>query len=146
MWNISTVWVARQQTMQELHVKLNPGLPWQKQHSEGQRLFSSKLELNLKQKLVKCYILSVAFCGAETWTLRKLDQSYGVSFEMWCWRSVEKISWTDCVRNEEVLHRVKQERNILYTVKRGKADCIGSILHRNYLLKHDSEGKLGGGI
>jgi len=34
---------------------------------------------------------------------------------MWCWRRVEKISWTDRVRNEEVLHRVKEERNILLT-------------------------------
>jgi hypothetical protein len=34
------------------------------------------------------------------------------SFEMWCWRGMEKISWTDGVRNE-VLHRVKEERNIL---------------------------------
>jgi hypothetical protein len=40
MWNISTeclVWL----TMQDLHVKLNPGLPWQEQHSTGRRLFSS---------------------------------------------------------------------------------------------------------
>jgi hypothetical protein len=29
------------------------------------------------------------------------------SFEMWCWRRMEKISWTDHVRNEEVLLRVK---------------------------------------
>jgi hypothetical protein len=37
---------------------------------------------------------------------------------MWCWRRIEKISWTDRVRNEEVLHRVKEERNILQTIKR----------------------------
>jgi hypothetical protein len=44
------------------------------------------------------------------WTLRKVDQKYLKSFEMWCWRRMEKISWTDRVRNEEVLHRVKEER------------------------------------
>jgi hypothetical protein len=32
---------------------------------------------------------------------------------MWCWRRMEKISWTDHVRNEEVLLRVKEQRNIL---------------------------------
>jgi hypothetical protein len=56
--------------------------------------------------------------GAETWTLRKLDQKYLESFEMWCRRRMEKISWTDRVNNEAVLHRVKEERNILHTVKR----------------------------
>jgi hypothetical protein len=42
------------------------------------------------------------------------------NFEMWCWRRMEKISWTDRVRNEEVLHRVKEERNIVHTIKRRK--------------------------
>jgi hypothetical protein len=62
-------------------------------------LFTSKLDLNLRKKLVKCYIWSRALYGATTWTLRKVDQKYLESFEMWCWRRVEKISWTDCVRN-----------------------------------------------
>jgi hypothetical protein len=43
------------------------------------------------------------------------------SFEMWCWRRIEKISWTGRVRNGEALHRVKNERKILQTVNRRKA-------------------------
>jgi len=35
---------------------------------------------------------------------------------------MEKISWTDRVRNEEVLHRVKEDKNILHTVKGRKAE------------------------
>jgi hypothetical protein len=38
-------------------------------------------------------------------------QKHVESFEMWCWRRMEKISWTDHVRNEEVLFRVKEQRN-----------------------------------
>jgi hypothetical protein len=48
------------------------------------------------------------------------------------------------VRNEEVLHRVKEERNILHTIKRRKANWIGHILRRNCLLKNVNEGKLDG--
>jgi hypothetical protein len=104
-------------------------------------LFTNKLDLHLRKKLVKCYIWSIALYGAETWTLRKLDHKHLESFEMWCWRRMEKISWTDRVRNE-VLHRVKEERNILHTIKRRKGNWIGHILHRNCLLKHVIEGKL----
>jgi hypothetical protein len=50
------------------------------------------------------------------------------------------------VRNEEVLHRVKEERNILHTIKRRKANWIGHILRRNCLLKQVIEGKLEGRI
>jgi hypothetical protein len=39
-------------------------------------LFTSKLDLNLRKKLVKCYIWSVALYGAETWTLRAVDQKH----------------------------------------------------------------------
>jgi len=53
----------------------------------------------LRKKPIKCYISSMALYGAETWTLRAADQKYLESFEMWCWRRMEKISWTDHVRN-----------------------------------------------
>jgi hypothetical protein len=69
-------------------------------------------------------------------------QKYRESFEILCWRKTERISWTDRVRNEEVLQRVKEGRNILHTVNRRKADWIGAILRRNCLLKHVIEGKL----
>jgi hypothetical protein len=76
-------------------------------------LFTSKLDLTLRKKLVICYIWSIALCGAETWTLRKVDRKYLQSFEMWCWRRMEKICWADRVRNEEVLHTVKVKGKVL---------------------------------
>jgi len=49
-------------------------------------LFASVLDLELRKKLVNCYIWSVALYGAETGTLRAVDQKQLGSFEMWCWR------------------------------------------------------------
>jgi len=59
---------------------------------------------------------------------------------------MEKISWIDRVGNEEVLQRVKQERNILHTANRRRAILIGQILLRNRLLKHVIAGKVEGRI
>jgi hypothetical protein len=67
------------------------------------------------------------------------------SFEMWCWRRTEKISWTDHVRNE-VLLRVKEQRNILHEICKRKANWIGYILRRNCLLQRVIEGKIKGEI
>ena len=39
----------------------------------------------------------------KTWTLQKVDQKFLEGFEIWCWRRMEKISWTNHVKNEEVL-------------------------------------------
>jgi hypothetical protein len=59
---------------QDAHVKLIAELLWKKQHSTG-RLFTGKLCANLRDKLVKWYVWSIAlYYGAETWTLRKVDQ------------------------------------------------------------------------
>ena len=59
---------------------------------------------------------------------------------------MEKISWTDHVRNEEVLLRVKEQRNILHEISKLKANWIGHILRRNCLLQRVIEGKIKGGI
>jgi hypothetical protein len=61
---------------------------------------------------------------------------------MWCWRRMEKISWTDHVNNEAVLHRIKEKRNILHMIRRRKANWIGHILCRIYFLSHIIEGKI----
>ena len=46
-------------------------------------LFTSTLDLELRKKLVKCYVWSIALYGAETWTLRAVDQKHLESFEVW---------------------------------------------------------------
>ena len=107
-------------------------------------LFTSKLDLNLRKKLVKCYIWFMDFYGGETWTLRAADQKYLESFEMWCWRRMEKIILTNHVRNEEVLLRVNEQRNILHELRTRKANWFGHILRRNCLLKQVIEGKIKG--
>ena len=59
---------------------------------------------------------------------------------------MEKISWTDHVRNEDVLLRVKEQRNILHEIRKQKPKWIGHILRRNCLLQRVTEGKIQGGI
>ena len=57
-----------------------------------------------------------------------------------------KISWTDHVRSEEVLLRVKEQRNILNEISQRKANWIVHILRRNCFLQEVIEGKIKVGI
>jgi hypothetical protein len=59
---------------------------------------------------------------------------------------MEKISWADNVRNEAVLLRVKERRNILHKISKQKANWIGHLLHRNSLLQQVIEGKIKEGM
>jgi hypothetical protein len=72
---------------------------------------------------------SIAYCSDEIWTLRKIDHKFLESFEMCVCKRMEKISWTDLMKNE-ILRRVKEEGNTLYTTLERKANwkvtsCIG---------------------
>ena len=57
---------------------------------------------------------------------------------------MEKISWTDHVRNEDVLLRVNEQRKIVHEIRKRKAKWVGHILRRNCLLKQVIEGKIKG--
>jgi hypothetical protein len=81
-------------------MKLNLGLPWQEQHSTRRRLLSP----------ANCYIWNIA----ETWTLRKIDQKYLESFEGWCWRRIEKISWNDRGGKRKKCYEESRRRGISY--------------------------------
>jgi hypothetical protein len=59
---------------------------------------------------------------------------------------LEKISWTDHVRNDEVLLRVKEQRNILHEIGKWKVKWISHILRRNCLQQRVIEGKIKAGL
>ena len=68
-------------------------------------LLTSKLNIELRKELIRCYVWSIALYDSETWTLRKLEQKYLESFEMCCWIRMQKIKWSEKVTNEQVLDR-----------------------------------------
>jgi hypothetical protein len=82
--------------------------------------------------------------AAETWTLQKIDQKCPGSFEMWCWRRMAKIIYTDRVKKVGVLRRVKEEWKILSTVTCRSVTCVGNMQRRDSVLQHVIEGKIGG--
>jgi hypothetical protein len=91
------------------------------------------MDLELRKKLVKCYIWSRAPYGAETWTLWGVDQKHLESFEMWCWGRMEKISWTNDVRNEEVPYILESNLHSIFgDFLNGKKLVRGSNLHFSF--------------
>jgi hypothetical protein len=74
--NLSIAWIDYQKIFDSVPV-----------HSTRRRFFFTiTLQLELRKKLLKCYVWSIAFYGAETWTLRAVDQKPLKSFQMWWWR------------------------------------------------------------
>jgi len=80
--------------------------------------------LDLRKRIIKCLVWSVALYAAETSTLSKTDIKRIEAFEMWLWRSMEKISWTAKVSNSEVLSRVMEDCCIVNTIKQRKCKWL----------------------
>jgi hypothetical protein len=85
---------------------------------------------------------NITLYDAAAWTLRKVGQIFLENFELWSWRRIEKIDWTDRVR-KEVIGRFIEERNILHAIIKRNRNCIDHILRRNCLLKQVIERKVG---
>jgi hypothetical protein len=70
----------------------------------------------------------------------KVNQKCLESLEMWCRKGSMKTSWNDRAKNK-VLQSVKENENILHTIKQRKANWIGHIWLRKCLLKHVTDEK-----
>ena len=103
------------------------------------RPFTSKMNLELKEKIMRCVIWSVAPYAAETWTLTKVDVRQLEAFEMWIWRRMERISWVDKISNKDVLAKV-EDRQMMKIIQQRQHPGTGHILIHGSLLLDIIEG------
>ena len=113
-------------------------------YNKRRELLSQRMSLETKKRIVKALVWSVALYGAETWTLRTVDIKRIEAFEMWIWRRMEKVSWTEKKTNEEILKSVQERRCLMERVIRTKKKWIGHIVRGDGLLKEVIEGRMEG--
>ena len=80
----------------------------------------------------------------ETWTLKKEEVRRIEVFEMWIWRRMEKISWSDGITNEEVLRRVGETQQLMGLIRSRKSEGIGHVMRGEGILKEVMEGRMEG--
>ncbi|XP_070159794.1 uncharacterized protein [Polyergus mexicanus] len=91
------------------------------------------LNLQLKVRLLRCYVFSVLLYGVESWTLTEATMKRMKAFEMWTYRRMLRISWMDRVTNDTVLDRMRKEGEIERAIKTRKLSYFGHEIPRNVL-------------
>ena len=76
------------------------------------------------------------------WTLIKLELKYVESFDMWCWRRMEKIKLPEKVTNEQVIKYIGEKRTLENNILGCKVNWIAHILRRNCPLHDAIEGQM----
>lgn len=107
---------------------------------------SRDLSLELRIRMLKCYVLSILLYRVDVWTLKEADLKKIETFEMWWYRRILNISWVDHVTNLEVLRRIGKDKKILKTVKIRKLEYFGHMMRgqKYQILQLILEGKLCG--
>ena len=105
---------------------------------------NAKISIEIRKRFIKCYVWSVLLFGCETWTIGKEDEQRIQAFEMWLYRRMLKIKWTEKKTNEEVLAMANAEREILKNIKGRQLRFLGHVLRREGMEKTIIEGKLEG--
>ena len=96
--------------------------------SKRKELLTRRMSKEVKKKIVKMVTWSVALYSTETWSLRKEDIRRIEALEMWIWRRMERISWTEKIANEEALRRVEEKGPMVETMVRRNKNLIGHIM------------------
>ena len=86
------------------------------------------LSLTLRRRFIKCYVWSTLMYGCESWTINKDMEMKLEAAEMWFYRRMMKISWTNRVSNEMVLQRAGTERELLKMIRKRQLRYLGHVM------------------
>ena len=94
-------------------------------------LTSRKINIETRKRILQCYVWSTLQYGAETWTISENMAKRLSAFEMWCYRRMLRISWTDKMTNEEVLEKVEIDERLYITIQTKKLKYFGHIIRQS---------------
>ena len=86
------------------------------------------LNRTIRLKILKYYIWSILLYNVENWTLLSKTTKKFEALEMWFYKRMLKISWTDKVTNAQVLQRLNTQRELIPTIIKRKCQYFGHII------------------
>ena len=109
-------------------------------------LKSRDITLPTKVHLVKAMVFPVVMYGCESWTIRKAEHQRIDAFELWCWRRLLRVSWTERRANQSVLKEIRPEYSLEGLMLKLKLQYFGPLMQRtgsmeNTLMLEKIEGR-----
>lgn len=109
-------------------------------------LTSRKITLDTRKRILQCYVWSTLQYGVETWTINESMAKRISAFELWTYRRMLRISWTEKVTNEEVLKRANIKKRLFNLIQTKKLKYFGHIIRQSGDTLHRTvlDGKVNG--
>ena len=109
-------------------------------------LKSRDITLPRKVHLVKAMVFPVVMYGCESWTIKKAEHWRIDAFELWCWRRLLRVPWTERRSNHSILKEISPEFSLEGLMLKLKLQYFGHLMRRADLLEKTMLlGKIEGG-
>ena len=93
--------------------------------------------------MVKAYTWGTLLYGCKTWTINKDMERKVEAFEVWCWRRMTRVTWTERRTNYSIFEEIGKERELLRTIRR-QMRFLGQVIRRKQLEKLSLAGRISG--
>ena len=94
-------------------------------------IFKSRdITLPTKVHLVKAMVFPVVMYGCESWTVKKADRRRIDAFELWCWRRLLRVPWTERRSNQSILKEINPEYSLEGLMLKLKLQHFGHLMQR----------------
>ena len=91
-------------------------------------LKSREIALPTKVHLVKAMVFPIVMYGCESWTIKKAEHQRIDAFELWCWRRLLRVPWTDRRSNQSILKEISPEHSLEGLMLKLKLQYFGHLM------------------
>ena len=88
------------------------------------------ITLPTKVYLVKAMVFPVVMYGCESWTVKKAEHHRIHAFELWCWRRLLRVPWTEKRSNQWILEEIGPEYSLEGLMLKLKLQYFGHLMRR----------------
>ena len=93
-------------------------------------LKSREITLPTKVRLVKAMVFLVVMYGCDSWTIKKAEHSRTDAFELWCWRGLLRVPWTERRSNQSILKEISPGCSLKGLMLKLKLQYFGHLMRR----------------
>ena len=80
---------------------------WKESYDQPSSILKSRdITLPTKVRPVKAMVFPVVMSGCESWTIKKDECQRIDAFELWCWRRLLRVPWTERISNQSILQEI----------------------------------------
>ena len=86
--------------------------------------------MHIKVCIVKAMVFPVVMCGCESWTMKKAECRRIDAFELWCWRRLLRLPWTERKSNQSIRKEISPEYSLERLTLKLKLQYFGYLMRR----------------